>query len=700
MLGRWIIVSAGLLAVCCNPVLAAWTSFQASNSSAASPPAVVCNFKTGVATGVGAGTCVSGGAACNGSMDDTAAFQLFATWALGWQSTPHVGQIELFIPSGNTCTLDTPTIPFDGIRNLLVSGYGATLKTQTEGFYHLGSASMVQDSAHSVRLNAANAGDTTITVNPASATQPTAGSPVFGCASIAACTALFTVGNIAVITGLDLQSGNGFPPNPFYYEYVTPTNINSSTGVITLAAPLKLSYKTTWPNFGFGSQAMSVPDSGGPATLYALPASYNATFEYDGLTFAQVNTGQNQVDVSGRTAILKDTTWTFVGQGCPFPTVNVTFTITNTSAAGCDMEIDKIVPSVAISNSTFHSLSIQSATPQNLTLNNFTAAEVIGTPQNLTISNSTLTDSTHALNLGPKLYGRTDNLTVSNSTINSIYVGAFGGNFDGNSGEGINNIPGISISSGVISIPKSYILAGNGQFGWAVPGNVMCWGDETGTNANYQCAEPFTITDISQSGSNILVTTSLSSSVFPSWSGQQKLFLQVWPVAAAMFTNVVGTNTAKMLSLPDCFGLPIFTCYVATYNNASSAGTFTAGWPMWGTIAKMEYNVNPAYLGATSPANVASLPSLFGTFINSSFATVSYLPTVNLAQLGDRTFDATGGFPASWVNPKTGDTLPSISVPLSEYYYIQDAITNLSGDMANPFSVTVKQFTNPGVTFP
>ena len=686
---------------------AAWTSFQASNSSAASLPAVVCNFQTGVATGVGASTCVNPTSTCDGTTDNTAAFAAFANWAINTWQVSHSGQIELFIPSGLTCTLDTASIlhGFDGVLNLLVSGYGATLKSQTNGYFHLGSKGYIQDSSHSVRLNTANAGDTTITINPSAATQPASGTPLFGCGTIAACAGLFTVGNLAIIAGFDLQGGIGTPPNNFYYEYITPTNINTSTGVITLSVPLKYSYKTTWPQFGFGGgTAGDNFDPGGPATIFALPASYNATFEYDGLIFVQVANGNDEADIGGRTIIMKDATWTFNGEGCFFPTVNFSVTISNVIGANCTMEVDKFIGTLTITNSTFSQLGFQSASPQATTITGSTITAtsgtngLVGTPQNITISNNSIISGT--LTPGPT-YGRTDTITVSNSVVNNIGSQSnsnFGGNkFSGAFNEGINNIPGATMSGGVISIPKSYISANEGAISWAAPGNNMCWGDQNAITP-YSCVQPFQITDVTQSGSNILFTTSLAGT-WPTWTNQSLLYVRTWPATAVKFTSVTGTSgEAAMLSLADCFGLPIYTCYEVTYNNAGSASSFY--WGMFGTISKLEYNVTQAYGGSTSPAQVTSAPSIFNDGVNTSLATVSYLPIANLAALGDRTLDATGGFPASWANVKSGDSLPTISSSLADFSIIKDVITNLSGDPGNPFSVKVKQITNPGLVIP
>ena len=678
-----------------------YAPFMASSNN----PAVVCNFQTGVATGTGSGTCVSSLPTCNGSADDTASFEAFATWAVSTWQASYSGKIQLYIPSGLTCTLDTASIPFDGILNLQVSGYGASLKTQTNGYYHLGSAVMYQDSAHSVRLNAANAGDTTITVNPASATQPASGSPLFGCGTTSACASLFTVGKLAIIAGFDQQTGNGFPYNPFYYEYVTPTNINTSTGVIQLAAPLQYSYETTWPQFGFGAGTLgNNEDYGGPATLYALPVSYNATFEYDGLTFVQATEADNEFDIGGANVIIKDATMTFSGLGCFFPTQNQHVTIINVTATNCTMEVDKIDGDMTITNSTWSQLAFQSASPHTVTLAGDTIANLVGTNQSITINNSTIST---LLRPGPSNYGRTDTLTVSNSTIAAVAAqssASYGGlTFDGASNEGVNNISGATMSSGTISIPKTYLTGNEGAFGWANPGNVDCWGDNSG--ASYVCVQPFTITDVSQSGSNIIITTSQSGG-FPTWTSQGKLYIRVWAAANVDFTSDTGSSgEAAMLSLPDCQNLPLYTCYEATYSSASSAASALNYWGMWGQIKRLEYNVTTAYNGAIGTATLNSGPTIFNNAVNASLATVSVDPVVNLKSLGDRLLDASAGFPATWscTGACSGDSGVSgtISSALAAYALVKDTITNVSGTPGSPsMAVTVKQLTNPGVTFP
>ena len=214
-----------------------------TNSPSTPATAVSCNFLTGVATGTGAGTCVGVLPTCDGVTNTQSSFDAFVTWAKSWQTT-NTGLIKLYIPAGTNCSLSTYEGTFNGIKQLLVSGYGATL---SGNYYHLGGGGQYQDNMHSTRLVTANKGDTSVTVYPGSSSQPAA------CSALSTCTKLFTVGGWALIAGFDLQGGIGFPSNPAYFQYVHITAINSATGVISFDTPLTDTYKSTWPNYNSGN---------------------------------------------------------------------------------------------------------------------------------------------------------------------------------------------------------------------------------------------------------------------------------------------------------------------------------------------------------------------------------------------------------------------------------------------------------------
>jgi hypothetical protein len=156
-------------------------------------------------------------------------------------------------------------------------------------------------------------------------------------------TARFQVGNWALITGLDIQ-GYGFPPNPAFFEYLHITAINSGTGAITFAAPLKNSYKSTWPHYWSGN-AFEV-DQGGPGTLYALDPSWDAEVEYRGLTISHAG----QTYANGRSITYRDIT--FTGYACGVPTQNMVWQVINSNMSTCNMEVDKLIDSLVFSGVT------------------------------------------------------------------------------------------------------------------------------------------------------------------------------------------------------------------------------------------------------------------------------------------------------------------------------------------------------------
>jgi hypothetical protein len=643
------------------------------------PAAVICNFQTGVATGNGGGTCVNPLPTCNGNADDTAAFESFANWAINTWQASHSGQIELYIPSGLTCLLTTATVPFSGIKNLLVMGYGASLGSDNT-YYHLGSSGEYQDNMHSTRLMAASAGANTIQVNPSAATQPAA------CNSNATCTALFTVGQWALITGYDLENGIGYPTNPFYFEYVLPTAINSSTGVITLASPLQYSYETTWPNYGTGN--FVTPDYGGPATLYVLPASWGSTFEYDGLTF----TAGGEWDAVGQNITFRNVTMTYNGLGCFFPTQSYNVAIINSTMTNCTMEADKLNQTLTITGTTISQIGFQSSgSAKYFTLNGSSVVtNLVGTPANTTIANATVSGE---LIPGPTTYGRADTLVVSNSSIaaigNQLNVSLGGILYKGPSDDGVNNASGWSMSGGVITIPNSYIEANEGTLGWTAPGTNDCWSDVI-----YSCAQIFQVTDVTQDATNTYVHTSLSGG-FPSWPGLTDLWIRTHPAPSVTFTNVAGSPDAVSLSSAPA-GAPLYSYTKRTYTNADTASM--PYWTMWGTFEKLNVTVNTPYTGTSTPTDTITPNTLFGNYFNTSNTLVSYVPAIiNLKVAGLRTLDATGGYPATWTGAQFGDTLTTLSQALWANTSYRSVTPNISGDPSHPMSVTVQFFTNQGL---
>lgn len=843
-----------------------FASFQASTYTA--PADVVCNFITGVATGVGAGTCVTPLPTCNGVTDDTASFDAFALWANGtWQAT-HTGLIELYIPPG-ACSLTTFAITFDGIKKLRISGYGVTLNGT---YFHLGGSAQWQDGLHSTRILQANAGVTSVIVNPTSLTQPNA------CNSNATCTALFTVGGWGLVAGFDLQSGSGFPSNPAYFQYVHITSIDSVTGVITFDTPLTDTYLTTWPNYNNGTDFSGEPDDGGPATLYAFKSGWDIEIEWRGVTF----TSNTQIDGSGRNVIFRDTTWTQNLNSPCFPcglffSMNYYANLISSTLLATTLEFDKIVENANFSRVVINAINFQSAN-KNFSFDNSTITNFNGLPANTTITNSIVTNQ---LSIGPTLYGRGNTLRVNNTSVGSIgtngsganntltisnaspaifssvshgltagsqvqFYPAAGGNlpsplisgnfyyviatgltanafevstsiggsainttsvgsgafafatnggqshanygafFSGlNSGStGFQNIPGLSVSSGVIGIPNAFIKQHSSDLnvmGWAQPGTNSCWSYDTNT-----CSGPiFQIQSVAQDGKgngSTAITISNASPAVVGMTGHGRVVGDIvafygtlpsplvantlyYVIAAGLTanafeisatlggaainttttgsgiflittgktyitTNMVGgvlptvsSGNLTIRNVPniasyfngcsvslDCIGLneaaaqgkPIGTYSKRTYANAQT-GDNAPYWPIFGNLQKLNIAVNTTYSGA--PSATMTPNTLFGLYLNSLGADVSYTPAViNLKTAGTRSLNATGGYPAVWSGsagfPFAGDTLQNLLASKFATVSWRSLSTDITIDPGNPMSVTVEVVTDMGLVVP
>lgn len=635
---------------------------------------VVCNFVTGVATGVGAGTCIASPTACDGVTDNTTAFDAFVSWAINtWQIT-HTGLIELFIPSGSNCSLTTFDVTFSGIKKLLVNGYGAALSGT---YFHLGGSGQYQDGSHSTRIVTTSMGATQTTFNLASTSQPTA------CNSNATCAALFTVGGWAFISGIDLQTGVGFPSNPFYFQYVQVTNINPSTGVVTFTPPLTDAYKSTWPSYNSGG--FLVPDGGGPATLYVLNPGWDIEIEWRGITF----TSNNQIDAPGRRVIFRDVTFTANGVACIYPTVNKYFSIINATMTNCTMEADKIVEEMTLSNVAISQIVFQNSGIKKFTANNLTAIGINGTPLVTEISNSTITSS---LIPGPTTNGRTNSIYLLNTSIASFDDGVVGGIiYSGRTSEGLNHIAGLSMSGGIITIPNSYIQAATEQLGWAAPGGNYCWIDD---NDNSTCDQLFQITDMTQDVTNTYIHTSQAGG-FPAFL-VGKLGIRTHPAPQFTCSGCSGSPDAVGLNSAPA-GAPLYSYSKRTYVNSNTvAPIYTT---IWGTLSKLNVTVNIAYTG--SPAATSSPNTLFHQWMTTAPSLVTYVPAiVNLKVAGLRALDATSGYPATWSGTQSGDMLTTNTQALWANTAFIAGLTDVSGDPSNPMSVTVEMTTSQGVVLP
>ena len=562
------------------------------------------------------------GARCDGVANDNDAFTAFNTWGRA-QTLP----IVLTIPSGSVCMFSNTTGSSNwlarGLKNLLVIGYGATISDNNgtgNGFF-LAGFGVFGDNLHSSRVATVAEGATTVTLNNPSES------------------ARFKVGNWALMAGLDMM-GYGYPPNAAFFEYVQITAINSDTGVITFAAPLKNSYESTWPLYDGGNDYLV--DQGGPATLYALDPSWDTQVEYRGLTISQAG----QTYATGRSVTYRDVT--FTGSACGVPTQNMTFQLINTSMSACDMEVDKLIDTLVFNKVTVNQVLFQSASVNLFTMDGSTVTSTInGTPIEAVISNSTIAN----FSPGAYAYGRTKAVTCTNCVISALTpLGIID-----LGGAGVDN--SYSMSGGVITVPRSF-----GTPQWYTPGTALTW------HGQYpHSPQAFVITDVTADATNTYVKTSLTGG-FPSIPlGSGHLGIQTHPAPSFTCVNCSGSFAAVSVSDGPA-GVPLGSYFKYTYTgNTTSEAAY-----LWGTLVSAKFNVTAAYTGASvlnfnidspfaiSPDGVAA--KLYSPVANPNLSGLRTVApsTVKGSQPGDSLGSAPG---AIWLVP--GQITPRFNTDIS-----------------------------------
>jgi len=652
----WLVANGGqVLSSSNNPIAGNTSGITATPTAAASTPPPT-------PTTIGKNIVTDFGAKCNGVTDDGPAFARFNTWARR-QTLP----VVLIIPTGLTCTFKTwgaGSWFAKGIKKLTVSGYGATLSDNNgAGGFWLAGIGQYQDNKHSARLETVSAGSSSVKLKDLTKSSR------------------YTVGNWALITGYDLQGlwnvpGN-FPSNQHYFEYVQIVGKDPTTGVITFAAPLNNTYKSTWPNYNSGSA--SEVDAGGPATLYALDPSWDTEVEYQGLTIARPTA---QTYASGRSVTYRDVT--FTGTGGAIPTNDMLWQVINCTMLNVDMEADKLVTSMVVTGTTIKNVNFQSSSIDLLTIDSSTiTGNLLGTPKRALIANSTI----NALYPGSYAYGRSDEFECTNCIIGSINI--MGHLYKGPNDAGIDTY--FTMNNGIITIPNSYgAFAAN----WAVPGTYVVWGD-----ADRTAISMFQVIDVTQDANNTYVQTNQSGG-FPPYN--RVLFLRTHPAPKFTCTNCSATSPAGTNDGSDAYylsqapaGAPLYSYSKRTYDGSVINGSGTY---LWGNLVVLKMNVSKAYSGPDAVA-IQPLGWYDWTTKPSDLSLYGYVPTINMKLAGERNVIISGNS-QSITGVQSGDTVPYLpEVPLWWANRVWGYMVNdISAE--NPSyrpSITVELITNQGI---
>lgn len=473
--------------------------------------------------------------------------------------------------------------------------------------------------------------------------------------------ALFTSGTWALITGLDTM-GTGQPPNPFLYEYVYMSNVNTSTGEITLSTGLENTYSDTWPSFNSGTIGLE-PDHGGPATLYALDPGWDAEATFEGITFLLGPTG-GQTHSKGRKMIFRDIALTDGAGLIPSGSKEVEFYDCDLSTY--QMEIDKITESVIFDNTATGQLRFQSSVNRCQFRNGSTTTSggFNGTPRYLNIENSTVGN----LIVGASSFGRNDRFETSGSTFNGTFsYGGIGDDGDNNPGNTLLTDYTLS-SSGVITMPRA--SRDYPGLRWALPG-TRCYftgRETTGGLRTVTWGPMFTVLSVTADATNIYVQTD-----WPFTNGFESWMTAIIVLPALTVTAAASTITSNAALQNVMAATSAGKIYPGTYSTATltgaTAGTDTGSNSIavlpatGGRLVSLKVNVTTPYTGVESTLNWGKATQFVLAAGGTSF--VTWNPRFDLKTPGLRTITPSGVTGA--VGADANLTLPSSDVWLSHW---------------------------------
>lgn len=209
-------------------------------------------------------------ATCNGVADDTAAFLAFKAAFQG------AAPVQLNLP-GNCTYIPTGgqgIFLFKGIADLIVAGNGtatSSIINASGGAQPMlfGGSGQVQDNAHSLRTNDANAGDSCVIAKTTPAVTVSAVGPNIAPTSTFTASASGTTLTVTAVSSGTIAAGAVF------------TNVNSSTNFFATIQPYGTAGTTGVG--GTGTYALSNTNTFGSQTVTTVPASYTASVDASGV---------------------------------------------------------------------------------------------------------------------------------------------------------------------------------------------------------------------------------------------------------------------------------------------------------------------------------------------------------------------------------------------------------------------------------
>jgi hypothetical protein len=400
-------------------------------------------------------------------------------------------------------------------------------------------------------------------------------------------TSLVSAGSKVMMTGYSLQSywgaPNGFPSNQHWFEWLTVASTNSGTHQICFTTTLANAYKDTWPQYNTGSQFEV--DPGGPATLYAIDASWDLTHVYKDFT---LDNASFQTNAGGR-----NVTWNNVaptGNLCMIPSQNETYNWLNIPGSACTIETDKLVGTWNITSSPINQVDVQSSSINTINIISSAIASWFGSPKRLIASAGIFST---ALAFGAEAYGATDEVSCANcSSTNAITRLGSGQRAD-------NPAQPWSMSGGVITIPNAYSFSGSNaaselQVRFMVPGHYQFWSGSGGGGASAQVGRAFKITDITQDTANTYVTTSEAGG-FPTGAWTTNGLAAIPHPTPQLTVSSMSGNVGATIFNGCPAQAPMFSCQNVTYTGGASGTTAGFTPTLWGELDTFTFTNNVPY---------------------------------------------------------------------------------------------------------
>jgi len=565
--------------------------------------------------------------------DDAVAFNNFN---LAWQGQTG---ITLTIPPGRYCFCTTQGLDNTfcaGIRGLTISGDSGSNPILSN---LLGVGSLFFLSGELVVIPQDNRTSAlTQTVTPGTTVIPLI---------TAANASLFTPFTWALMSGLDTQTG-GQPINPEWAEFVFIIAVHTGAGggdpsTVTIQSPLKYKYESTWPLFDNGSTGHF--SYGGPAMLYSMNyPGWDCDFVFNNLVLASPVDG---IAVGGRNITFNGGGTTAAG---PVPSGQLFMTVNNYTFSSA-IEVDKLIDTFTISNSSMQGIEFQSAWPNTMVYSNVTFNSYIhGSAKNTSYNNCTYLGSD--IRFGPDGQGSGFSANAVNTTFGTNVP--LGQNFGGAHEDDITGVGAYSMSGGVIS--RVFTAGGyaNRATLWAVPGQYCFF-----SSGSFFGISIFKIIDVTWDGTTIFITTDQTGGFPAPISPATTININTHPAPSLTFSGCSGTDPAAQAWSNAPPGRPLFSYWNYTYLGDIGAGLVGGQSyfiPILGTFVSAKFTVNSGYSAGTF--NLGTFSRFLGKPGN---AILPWNPSIDLTQPGVRFVTATAP-PTGAVGADSGLALPQSNV--------------------------------------